>query len=367
MNSGISLSPRGLAIVLAVLALPALGAADTVVLKNGSRLTGTVESADGKQLTLKTDYAGDVKIKWPEIQQLTTDHQVFLVTPDNRTVNGTLSTENGNLVVTTASGPVTVPLAKVTALRSPRQQQSYESSLHPSFEQDWKGGANVGFALARGNSNTTNLNIGFNADRKTLHDEITAYASSVYATSDIPGGGVTANAILGGIRYGHDLTTRIFAFASADYTHDELQFLNLRSIYSGGLGYHALDTPVTTLDFLAGLNYTRETYNSGTTPAGFTPGVTRNLPGATFGEVFMHKFGAITTLNEDFTVYPQLTDLSQYRFAFDTAATTKVSKWLGWLVSVSDRYITNPPILGTKSNDVIFSTGITVTFDTTTE
>lgn len=358
---------RALVILLAVIAFPHLGAADTVVLGNGIRLTGTVESADGKQLTLKTDYAGELKLDWSKVQQLSTDGPVFLVTADNRTLNGPVATQAGNLVVHTTGGDVSVPLGQVAAIRSPHGQQSYEAALHPDFAQDWKGGANLGFALARGNSSTTNLNIGFNADRKTHHDEVTAYASSVYATSDIPGGGVTANAILGGIRYSHDLTAKLFAFVSADYTHNELQFLNLRSIYSAGLGYHVIDTPNTTLDFLAGANYTRETYSSGTTAAGFTPGTSRNLPGLTLGEVFMHKFGAVTTLNEDFTMYPQLSDLSQYRFAFDAAATTKVSKWLGWQVSLSDRYVTNPPILGTKSNDVIFSTGITVTFDTTTE
>ena len=36
--------------------------ADTLVLKNGDHLTGTVTDSDGKQVTLKTDYAGDVKV-----------------------------------------------------------------------------------------------------------------------------------------------------------------------------------------------------------------------------------------------------------------------------------------------------------------
>ena len=352
-------------LLLGVIALPPLCAADTVVLNNGVRLLGTVDSADGKQLTLKTDYAGDLKIKWSQVQQLTTDQPIYVVAPDGRTVEGPVTTEAGDLVVHTSGGEVRVPMAQANTIRSQQQQHSYQAGIHPGFVQDWKGGANLGFAVARGNSNTTNLNTGFNADRKTLNDEIIAYASSVYATSDLPGGGVTANAILGGIRYNRNLNPKVFAFGSADFTHDELQFLNLRSIYSAGLGYHAINNPNTTLDLLAGLNYTRETYSGGTTAVGFTPGVNRNLPGITAGEDFMHKFNDITVLTEDFTFYPQLNDFNQYRFAFDAAATTKVNKWLGWVVSVNDRYVTNPPILGTKSNDMIFSTGITVAFDTT--
>jgi putative salt-induced outer membrane protein len=339
-------------------------AADTVVLNNGISLTGTVDSADGKQLTLKTGYAGDVKIQWSQVKQITTDEPVFVVTPNNRTVSGTVTTEGNDLIVHTSSGEVTAPLSQTKTIRSQQQQHAYEDSLHPTFVQNWKGGGSFGLALARGNSNTTNLNIGFNADRKTRNDEIIAYASSVYARSGGPGGGVTANAILGGIRYNRDINMKIFAFGSADYAHDQLQFLDLQSIYSGGLGYHVIASANTTLDAFAGLNYTRETYSAGATATGFTTGVNRNLPGVTAGETFSRKFAGATTLTEDFTFYPQLSDLSQYRFAFDAAATTKLNRWLGWQVSVNDRYITNPPILGAKSNDIIFSTGLTVSFNT---
>lgn len=129
MNAGISRSVRVVVVMLAIIVGPALAAADTVVLNNGARLIGTVENADGKQLTLKTDYAGDLKIKWPQIRELSTDQPVFVVTPDNRTINGTVSTEGENLVVHTRGGEVPVPLAKVAAMRSPQQQQSYEAGL----------------------------------------------------------------------------------------------------------------------------------------------------------------------------------------------------------------------------------------------
>jgi hypothetical protein len=43
------------------------------------------------------------------------------------------------------------------------------------------------------------------------------------------------------------------------------------------------------------------------------------------------------------------------------AVTTKISKWLGWQTTASDRYLSNP-IPGTKSNDLILTTGLTVAF-----
>jgi putative salt-induced outer membrane protein len=353
-------SKQWAAFFLGVLVLATTARADTLVLKNGDRLTGTIEVSDGKDVTLKTDFAGEIKVHWASVQEVKSDESVYVLMPDKSTVQGSVSTDGANLVVHPAAGSVVqLPMAAVTTVRSSDQETKYEKTLHPDLLENWAGGVNLGFALARGNSETTNLNTGFTADRKTLHDEITLYESSLYSTNDLPGGGVTANSILGGAKYDRNFTTRVFGFVSGDFTHDELQDLNLRQIYSGGLGLHAINTPNTTLDFLAGGNYTRETYSSGTTPG---MQVDRNLAGVTLGENFMHKFGKSTTVNEVFYFYPDLSNTGQYRFSLDAAAVTKINKWLGWQTSLSDRYVTDPPIAGTKTNDVIFSTGINVSF-----
>jgi putative salt-induced outer membrane protein len=335
--------------------------ADTLVLKNGDHLTGAVVSSDGKELTFKTDFAGEIKVKWPTIAEVKSDKPLYVVMPDKKTVSGDVTTEGGNLVVHTRdSGALPVPYGNVTTIRSEEAQAAYEASLHPGILEAWKGGASLGFALARGNSETTNLTTGFTADRKTQHDEITLYFTSLYSSNDLPGGGTTANSIVAGARYDRNLTKRIFVFGSADYTHNELQGLNLRSIYSGGLGYHLISTDRTTLDLLGGLNYTRETYSGATNGGGV--GTERNLAGVTTGETFMHKFGSTTVVTEQFYFYPDLTNTGQYRFALDAASVTKINKWFGLQLAISDRYVSNPPIVGTKSNDVIFSTGINFAF-----
>jgi putative salt-induced outer membrane protein len=344
-------------VFLGVLAMASVAGADTVVLKNGDHLTGTIDVSDGKNVTLKTDFAGSIQIKWSSVAQLTTEKPLYVVTPDKKTVTGTVTTEGNALVVhTAAAGPVQVPMDSVTVVRSSDAETAYEKSLHPSLIEGWKGGVSLGFALARGNSATTNLTTGFTADRKTLNDEVTMYETSLYTSNGLPGGGTTANSIVGGIKYDRNFTKRIFGFVSADYTHDELQDLNLRQIYSGGLGLHVINTPNTTFDVLAGPNYTRETYGGGATQ------VDRNLAGVTLGELFMHKFGKSTTVNEVFYFYPDLSNTGEYRFSLDAASVTKINSWLGWQMALSDRYVTNPPIVGTKSNDVIFSTGINVSF-----
>lgn len=351
------------ALVLGFLSWGTQCEADTLTLKNGDHLTGSVTDSDGKQVTLKTDYAGEIKVQWSAIKDLTSEKPLYVVTPDKNTVNGNVTVENSDLVVhTAAAGEVRVPLAAVTIIRSADEQQAYEKSLHPGLLDDWKGGVNVGLALARGNSDTTNLNTGLTADRKTLSDEVKVYASSIYSTNGATAvggaGGVTANEILGGVSYSRNITKLLFAFGSGDFTHDELQDLTLRQIYSGGLGWHAINNAKTTFDLLGGINYTRENYSSGMTVAS----VGRNLPGITAGQTLTRKFGASTVLTEDFYFYPDLSDFNQYRFSLDSGLVTKINKWLGWQTSLSDRYVTDPPVPGTKSNDVVLSTGINIAF-----
>jgi putative salt-induced outer membrane protein YdiY len=356
-----------LAIIVVSLFVGQATLADSVTLKNGDHLTGTISAVDAQTITLSTDAAGDIKIKWSTVKELTSDKPLYVATPEKKTISGTVSSDGTNFIVHTSTGDVTIPVEKLTIVRSEAQEKAYEKSLHPSLIDNWAGGLNLGLALARGNSNTTNINVAFTGDRKTLSDEIKMSLSSVYATS---GGsttgapsGVTADEILAAGAYNRNIGKSMFAFASGDFTHDALEDLDLEAIYSGGLGWHAINKPTTTLDFNFGINYTRETYSASatsTTPTGVS--VQRNLPGVTVGQAFMHKLGASTVFTEKFLVYPSLDQLDQYSFSLDAGVVTKIKKWLAWQTSLSDRYVSNPPIAGTVPNDVILSTGINISF-----
>lgn len=335
-------------------ALMLASAADQVSLKNGDRLSGTILKSDGKTLVLHTDYAGDVTLKWDAVQGIQAAEPLHVELQDGRKAVGTVSTADDKIAVSTsAAGTVEAPVSSVKTLRNDTEEQAYEKTLHPGILQEWKTGLNLGFALTRGNSETKNLSVGFLAARQTLHDKLSAYANSVYATNDAAGAtpSTTANTAGGGARYDHDLNPHVFAFAAGDFYSDALQTLNLRSVFGGGAGYHAIKNEKTTLDILGGLNYTHESYT----------GLTRNFAALTLGEELMHKIGKSTALNESLTFFPDLNDLGQYRGTFLFGTVTKMNKWLGWQNSFSDIYVTNPP-LGKRQNDIVLTTGLSVTF-----
>ncbi|MGA8151183.1 MAG: DUF481 domain-containing protein [Terriglobales bacterium] len=347
-------------VLFLLLAFSAQLFADQIVLKNGDRLTGTITKSDDKALIIKTEFAGDVTVQWPAVQDITSTQPLHVATQDGKTVVGPVTTTDGTLAIRTpANGTVDVPRANVTALRSDSEQAAYEKSLHPTVWQGWVAGANVGFALTRGNSETKNLAIAFTGDRKTSHDEIALYTNTVYATNDVSTAvpHVTANATQGGARYNRNLTKRVFGYGSADFQTDALQTLNLRSVLGGGLGFHAINTSRATLDFLGGLNYTRENY----------VGLSRNFAALTLGQELMYKLGASTVLSEKLYFFPDLSQTGNYRGAFNFGTITKISKWLGWQNAFGDIYVTNPPadpttLLRPKQNDIQLTTGLNFTF-----
>ena len=62
---------RILLVLSVLLAIVGSALADQVTLKNGDRLSGTITKSDGKTLVIKTDYAGDVTVKFDAIQSIT--------------------------------------------------------------------------------------------------------------------------------------------------------------------------------------------------------------------------------------------------------------------------------------------------------
>ena len=343
--------------------------ADQVTLKNGDRLTGTVVKSDGKTLVLHTEAAGDVTIQLAAIQEIKTEQELHVTLKGGKTAVGPVTTSDGKLeIATKTAGTVEAPKDDITLIRNDAEQTAFDKALHPGLRHGWTGGANVGFSVARGNSQTENVALAFNAVHASLNDKITLYASSLYTKNELPTPSVGANLEQGGLRYDRNVNPRLFVFGAADFMSNALQYLDLRSVYTGGFGYHAIKSDKTTLNFLGGINYTHEVYSNGaeivpvTDPATYQSyGVTHRFTALTLGEELNQKLGKSTVVIENFYFYPNLQQTGQYRTNFNLGTVTKISKWLGWQNQFGDVYVSNPPT-DSKNNDVVFTTGLNFSF-----
>jgi len=362
------------AFILVMLSLSlsaALARADQVTLKNGDRLTGTIVKTDDdkKTLEIKTELAGDVTVQWDAVTGIVSSQPLHLTLSDGRVITGTVSTTDGKLAVATKdAGEVSAEPGAVKAIRNDKEQAEFDRLQHPRLLDFWSGLFDLGLSVTQGNSSTSALSIAGKAARVVPKNKLSLYYTQVYAKDSKQDPAVTtANAIHAGIRDEYNLDG-YFVFAFTDFDSDALQNLDLRNVLGGGLGYHLIRSKNTQFDVFGGASFNQEYFSSYLTanPAPppdeiLVPSDSRHSAEVLVGETLSTKLGSRTTFTEQLTFFPNVSNAGDYRINFDATATTKLKTWLGWQVTFSDRYISNPP-LNLKGNDLLLSTGLRLTF-----
>jgi len=323
--------------------------ADQVVLKNGDVITGTVIQKDGAKLTFHSEFLGDVSIPWTAIKSLQSDQELTVVLPGGESVKGKIATTDETLQVAGKSAP----LSGVAAIRNAAEQEKWQKLQHPSLTELWAGNFDFGLALARGNARTETLTTAFNAARVTTKDKIGLYFNQLYGQALANGVYSTiASSMRGGWSNNRNFKSRAFVTGFNDYEHDRFQSLDLRAVFGGGLGWTAVKNDKSNLAVQAGADYEHEA---------FTPNISRNSAELNFGDDYLYKLSAATSVTQSFRMFPNLSDTGQYRINFDLTAVTAIKKWLGWHLTFSDRFLSNP-LFGRLRNDVILSTGLRLSF-----
>src|SRR5439155_7081971 len=132
---------------------------------------------------------------------------------------------------------------------------------------------------------------------------------------------------------------------------DQFQKLDLRSVLGGGFGFKVRKTDRIQLDIFGGGDLNKEF---------FSTGISRSSGEMQFGQEFFLKLTGKSSLREKLTIFPNLNELGEARIGFDSSLITSINRWLGWQLTVSDRYLSNP-VPGTKKNDLLLTTGLRLT------
>ncbi len=113
----IIMSFRAVFVVMA-LGLGGMGLrADQIEMKNGDRVTGSIVKKDAKTLTIKTVHFGVVTLPWDQVASVTADKPLYVVLADGKTVQGSLATADGQVVVATGGTKQTVAPGEIAVLR----------------------------------------------------------------------------------------------------------------------------------------------------------------------------------------------------------------------------------------------------------
>ena len=117
-------------------------------------------------------------------------------------------------------------------------------------------------------------------------------------------------------------------------------------------GYRWIRTDRTKLDLFGGATYNREYFSNGTR---------RNSAEALIGEELKFKLTNSSILEQRFVLYPNLSRGGEFRSIFDASVVTNLNKWLGWQVTIGNRF-NSDPVPGAEKNDFLFTTGLRATF-----
>ena len=332
--------------------------ADQVVMKDGDRISGVIVKKDGATLTIDSKNFGKVDLKWDDVETITIQEPVNVVLSGDRDVKGAVTTQDGRLVVGSPGNAQPVAPSEVVALRNNAEQEKYERFLHPGLLDLWEITGSVNIAGVKGNAEASTLTTPINLVRASNTSRTTAYFNSIRSTATVNGvNAQTAKAIRGGWAYNRNLTKRLFFNGFNDYEYDKFQFLDLRVVLGGGLGFEVLKSETTQFALVGGLAWNREKFGPPTPAVSFT----RNSAEGYWGDDFVYKLNTITTLTQSFRMFNNITNAGEYRMNFDAGATTALTKWLTWNIALSDRYLSNP-VPGRKKNDFLYSTGFGFTF-----
>ncbi len=235
------------AIATAGAALPAH--ADTVVLANGDRLSGTILRKGPKTLVLKTDYARELRLDWSAVSTFATDASVTVMRDDESLVTGrAIAAGPGFVVIRPAAGPDLAPLAlaRVAYLNPPPEVTGIGERL--------RGHLNGGAAFTRGNTRTDSLHVDGEFVARLGRNRYTAGGNADRATDQ---GVVTSSSSYAYLKYDRFFSRRVYGYGSATETRDRFKDIRVRYTLGAGIGYQALEGNDTNLSIEAGANYVK--------------------------------------------------------------------------------------------------------------
>jgi hypothetical protein len=340
-----------------ILFIPTLFA-DQITMKDGDRITGAIVKKDGDNLTVKSKNFGTVTLKWADVAAVMSDEPINVTLTGGKTVKAPIETQGDRIQVAAPGATQAVDPKDVITLRDDAEEKAYQKFLHPRLFDLWTVTGSLNLAGTTGNAETATLTTPINFVRASNTTRTTAYFNSITSSATVNGVNAnTAKAIRGGWAHDRNLGKKLFVNLFNDYEFDKFQSLDLRVTIGAGLGYHVWSHDASHLNVVGGGDWNHASFGASST----SPAFTRSTGEIFWGDDFNYKVSARTSFSQTFRMFNNLSDTGEYRMNADAAATTQLTKWLTWNISLSDRFLSNPAP-GFKRNDFLYSTGFGFTW-----
>jgi putative salt-induced outer membrane protein YdiY len=224
---------------------------DEVILKNGSRILGSITATRGGVVTVETDFAGTLEIGIDQIASLSTTEPVVVQLADESIIRDQpLRIDNQQLMVTTGAGAAQVYALDQLLLVNPDPWELGEGYR-------WTGLLSFAIAMQRGNTDTDEMDFRLESIWRSLGDRYTFRGWGEY---DETSGAKSADnwTLLG--KYDYFVSDANYWGFNVQAEHDKFADLDLRYRLGPYYGHDFYTEPVFTFSAEAGISYVNEDF-----------------------------------------------------------------------------------------------------------
>lgn len=229
--------------------------ADQIVLKNGDRLTGTIDSADSSQITITCPIEGKVVVNISDVKTFSTTGPIKIVLNDGSIINAPAMEGTEGTIETVATGtlvPQTVHFAQMAAVNPPPIEWTGSLAIDGSYTQN----------------NTTAVNLGANLG--LTRAAITIGFCSVqylYGWQKVNGvSSTTTDQWYATPEYDYFFTKKFYGTANVRVEKNRIINLDIRVTPAVGVGYQFVEQPDFNANVEGGLAWVYEEYSTISSP-----------------------------------------------------------------------------------------------------
>jgi len=305
---------------------------DVIVLFNGDRVTCEIRSYSAGRLSVKTDIASDISVKWNRIVSITSSKQFEIETADGFVHYGTLAPSDPPGKLRVVSEAETEDLDFLSVVRI--------SPMFESFWRRWQGSVNLGFNYTQAND-YVQFTFSGDADFRRPSFEL-AVSLSVFFTSQA---NVPSNQRASFLtQYEKFLADRWLVIGFGGIDRNIQLGLDWRYSLGGAYGRDLVNTNQTRLTTAAGLVGMHEEPVTGSSTNDLAA-----IVAAQFSH-FTYDFPKVT-FGASLSVIPYLTQSGRVRVSFNASAKREIARDFYLTLTIFDDFDNRDPSTGQPKND----------------
>lgn len=298
--------------------------ADRVETRDGSVLYGSIITAEDGNLSFQTNNFGTFDIPLKEIVSLSSSENISVRDEQNNTLLGQSIPQPKMQLNLRNEG-------KSTSLEFPEIQHIWTAdSTDPlvlksqaekmELMMKWKN--SVGFDLVGSSGNTDSFGAGLRLD-STYSNQLNELDLFLSYNTQTTNGKTDADETKGGVAYDSLFRQRLAWYTRADFEHDPIEQINLRSTGALGIKYDLIEDTHLELSSRVGSAIRYEDSTIGTISK-------KTDPAFDLGLEYSQLFFKSLLMESELTLLPKADDLSDYLFNHDTAIVFPIleeNKW----------------------------------------